>query len=83
MNPRDGDGHDAGSEAQARWRIDSGDPAQEMADRLRLEAGDTVIAIETDRGIVRTPYDADTEEALAIAAQVGRAYRNALRTLAK
>jgi putative addiction module antidote len=56
---------------------------KEMADRLKLEAGDTVIAIETDRGILLTPYDADTEEALAIAAQVGRTYRNALRTLAK
>jgi putative addiction module antidote len=55
---------------------------KEMADRLKLEAGDTVIAIETDRGILLTPYDADTEEALAIAAQVGRTYRNALRTLA-
>jgi putative addiction module antidote len=54
-----------------------------MADRLKLRVGDTVIAIETDRGILLTPYDPETEEALAIAAEVGRAYRNALRELAK
>jgi putative addiction module antidote len=56
---------------------------KEMADRLKLVAGDTVIAIETERGILLTPYDSDTEEALVIAAQVGRSYRNALRELAK
>jgi putative addiction module antidote len=56
---------------------------KDMADRLKLEAGDTVIAIETERGILLTPYDPDIEEALAIAAQVGRTYRTALRELAK
>lgn len=56
---------------------------KEMADRLKLTAGDTVIALETDRGILLTPYDPDTEEALSIAAEVGRTYRNALRELAK
>ena len=57
--------------------------ATDMADRLKLTAGDTVIAIETDRGILLTPYDPDTEEALSIATEVGRKYRNALRELAK
>ena len=56
---------------------------KDMADRLKLAAGDTVIAIETERGILLTPYDSDTEEALAIAAETGRRYRNALRELAK
>ena len=56
---------------------------KEMADRLKLTAGDSVIAIEMQRGILITPYDADTEEALSIAAEVGRNYRNALRELAK
>ena len=56
---------------------------KDMADRLKLEAGDTVIAIETERGILLTPYDPDTEEALAIASAVARTYRNALRELAK
>ncbi len=56
---------------------------KDMADRLKLATGDTVIAIETDRGILLTPYDPTTEEALSIAAEVGRKYRSALRELAK
>ena len=54
-----------------------------MADRLKLTAGDTIIAIETERGILLTPYDPDTEEALSIATQVAHDYRNALRELAR
>jgi putative addiction module antidote len=54
-----------------------------MADRLHLAAGDTVLAIETDRGILLTPYDPLAEEALALAAKVTGRYRNALRELAK
>ena len=56
---------------------------KDMADRLRLEAGDRVLAIETDGGILLTPYDPDTERALKIAAKAAKKYRNALRALAK
>jgi len=56
---------------------------KDMAERLHLAAGDTVLAIETDRGILLTPYDPETEAALAIAAEVAGTYRNALRELAK
>jgi putative addiction module antidote len=56
---------------------------KDMAERLHLSAGDTVLAIETDRGILLTPYDPQTEEALALAARVSGKYRNALRELAK
>lgn len=56
---------------------------KDMADRLKLAAGDMVIAIETERGILLTPYDEQTEEALSIAAEVGRTYRSALRELAR
>lgn len=56
---------------------------KDMADKLKLEAGDMVFAIETERGILITPYDPDTEEALAIAGRVARKYRGALRELAK
>jgi putative addiction module antidote len=56
---------------------------KDMADRLKLEPGDEVFAIETERGILITPYDPDTEEALAIAGRVARKYRGALRELAK
>lgn len=56
---------------------------KDMADRLKLQAGDTITAIETERGILVTPYDPETEEALAAASKVARTYRNALRELAK
>lgn len=56
---------------------------KEMADRLKLVPGDSVMAIEMERGILITPYDTDTAEALSIATEVGRNYRNALRELAK
>jgi putative addiction module antidote len=56
---------------------------KDMADRLRLEAGDRVLAVETDKGILLTPYDPDTERALQVAAKAAKKYRNALRELAK
>ena len=56
---------------------------KDMSERLHLAAGDTVLAIETERGILLTPYDPETEAALAIAAEVAGTYRNALRELAK
>lgn len=56
---------------------------KDMAERLQLTVGDTVLAVETERGILLTPYDPDIEEALAVAAKVGGKYRNALRELAK
>jgi hypothetical protein len=48
-----------------------------------LEAGDRVLAVETDRGILLTPYDPETERALRVAAKAAKKYRNALRELAK
>jgi putative addiction module antidote len=56
---------------------------KDMAERLHLAAGDRVLAVETDRGILLTPYDPTTERALGIAARAARKYRNALRELAK
>ena len=56
---------------------------KDMAERLRLAAGDEVLAVETANGILLSPYDADVEEALAIAAEAQRRYRRALRELAK
>jgi putative addiction module antidote len=56
---------------------------KDMAERMHLAAGDTVLAIETERGILLTPYDPQIEEALTIASRVSGKYRNALRELAK
>lgn len=56
---------------------------KELADRFRLVPGDSVLAVETESGILLTPYDPTTERALAIAARATRKFRNALRELAK
>ena len=56
---------------------------KDMADRLNLGVGDRVLAVETDRGILLSPYDPTVEKALAIAAKTAKKYRNALRQLAK
>jgi putative addiction module antidote len=56
---------------------------KEMAERLHLGPGDTVLAVETDRGILLTPYDPKVERAMAIARRLAKKYRNALRELAK
>jgi antitoxin MazE len=56
---------------------------KDMADRLHLEAGDRVLAVETEQGILLTPYDPATERALAVAARAAKKYRSALRELAK
>ena len=56
---------------------------KDMAERLHLQVGDRVLAVETDRGILLTPYDPTVERALAIAARGARKCRNALRELAK
>lgn len=56
---------------------------KDMAERLHLSAGDRVLAVETERGILLTPYDPDVEAGLKIAARAAKKYRNALRELAK
>jgi antitoxin MazE len=56
---------------------------KDMVERLHLAPGDRVLAIETDHGILLTPYDPHAERALDIAARAAKKYRNALRELAK
>jgi death on curing protein len=56
---------------------------KDLVAHLRVEAGDRLLAVETDAGVLLTPYDPTTEEALAIAGRTARRYRHALRELAK
>jgi putative addiction module antidote len=56
---------------------------KDMAERLHLEAGDRIFAVETDRGILLTPYDPEVERTLAVATRAAKKFRNALRELAK
>ncbi len=56
---------------------------RDMAQRLHLEAGDEVLAVETANGILLSPYDPEVEDGLAIAVEAQKRYRRALRELAK
>ncbi len=56
---------------------------KDMVDRLHMQVGDRVLAVETAQGILLTPFDPTVEAGLASAAEVARKYRNALRELAR
>jgi putative addiction module antidote len=56
---------------------------KEMLDRLNLHAGDDVNVVETDEGILLTPYDPDFNRAMELFDIIHRKYRNAFRELAK
>ena len=56
---------------------------KDMAERLNLDVGDRILAVETAQGILLSPYDPVVEKALALAAKTAKRYRNALRQLAK
>jgi putative addiction module antidote len=56
---------------------------KDMADRLHVRAGDEVFAVETDKGILITPYDPTFDRALAAYERTAAKYRNALRELSK
>ncbi len=56
---------------------------KDMAERLNVAAGDEVFIAETDEGILITPYDETTRQAVASGRQIAKRYRNALRELAR
>lgn len=56
---------------------------KDMADRLHVKPGDEIFAVETDKGILLTPYDPTFERAMAAYERTASKYRNALRELAK
>jgi antitoxin MazE len=56
---------------------------KDIADRLGLQGGDEVFAIETDNGVILTPYDPTFEQAMQAYQQGAKQYRNALRELAR
>lgn len=56
---------------------------KEMVDRLDLAAGDKVLAVETEKGILLTPFDDDLAADLDATRRAAKRYRGALRELAK
>lgn len=56
---------------------------KEMVDRLQVGPGDRVFAIETEHGVLLTPYDPDFHDAMQAFSEVRRQYRNTLKKLAE
>ena len=56
---------------------------KEIVDRLQIVSGDVMYAVETEQGILLTPYDPDFEDAMAAFQDVRKQYRNTLRKLAE
>lgn len=54
-----------------------------MLDRYRLAEGDRVHLVETEEGILITPFDPTFADAMAIYERGAKQYRNAMRELAK
>jgi putative addiction module antidote len=56
---------------------------KEMADRFHIGVGDTIFAVETEAGVLLTPYDPTTERAMEAYDRVAKKYRGALRDLSR
>lgn len=56
---------------------------KDMIDRLHLAAGDELFVVETENGILLTPYDPQFGRAMVAYERTASKYRNALRELAR
>ena len=56
---------------------------KEMLNRLKVEKGDSLFAIETPEGYLLTPYDPTVEEQLKAGRDFMKEYREAFKALAK
>ena len=56
---------------------------KEMADRLHIGVGDELFAIETEHGVLLTPYDPVLEQGLKAYSRVAKKHRAALRELSR
>jgi len=56
--------------------------SKDILERQNLAEGDRVHIIETQDGLLITPFDPDFQEAMALYEEGAKDYRNALRELA-
>lgn len=56
---------------------------KDLADRMQVREGDVLYAVETDQGVLLTPYQQDFEETMEAFEVMYAKYRNAFRELAK
>jgi putative addiction module antidote len=54
-----------------------------MLERFHLEAGDSVNVMETNDGLLITPFDPDFADAMSAYARGAKKFQNALRQLAR
>lgn len=54
-----------------------------MLDKLHIHSGDKVHLIETENGILISPYDPEFEESMKYYEEGANKYRNAMRELSK
>jgi putative addiction module antidote len=54
-----------------------------MLARYRIAEGDRVHLVETEEGILITPFDPDFAEAMAIYEEGAKTFRNAMRELSR
>lgn len=55
---------------------------KDMVERLHVEPGDRLFAVETEHGILLTPYDPGFAKAMRVYERGAKKYRNALHELA-
>jgi antitoxin MazE len=58
--------------ARGEFRVIADTLPKDMIDRLHLAPGDRVLAVETENGILLTPYDPHVEQALEIATRAAK-----------
>jgi putative addiction module antidote len=56
---------------------------KELARKFHLEPGDRIQAIETEDGILLTPFDPTVQKALSLASEAAKQFQPALRELAQ
>lgn len=56
---------------------------KDILDKLRVGKGDTLLAVETPRGIELSPFDPVVARQMEVAERVMRKHRNVLRKLAE
>ena len=57
--------------------------SKDILEKLRVQKGDSIFAVETSRGIELTPYNPELAEQMIIAEQVMREDCDALKKLAE
>ena len=56
---------------------------KEYVEHFHMKEGDRAFVVQTDKGILITPYDPDFEKAMKVYERGARKYRDALKELAK